>query len=132
MRILDTYPVFEKDGEEYVADTRMCLTSNPPQYNAYRLKDRKHTYVFCSQAHGKKIMYEKDFKEFMYGKSSNNLTLPVDSLGVCTITASPTPISVETPTPVTHTRPKTADERIDALEIEVKRLNRWIKHLNKK
>lgn len=68
MMMNNTYPVFEKDGEEYVADTRSVLTSNPPQYNAYRLKDKKHTYVFCSKVQSHKTMNAQEFKVFMETK----------------------------------------------------------------
>lgn len=65
----NVYPVFEKDGEDYVADTRSVLTSNPPQYNAYRLKDRKITYISCHAINNIKYTIDRrDFDDFMTGK----------------------------------------------------------------
>lgn len=41
------FTIFEKDGEEYIADESTVLTSNPPQYTCYRLSDGKSIYQFC-------------------------------------------------------------------------------------
>ena len=42
-------PVIFIDGEEWLVDQSMILTSNPPQYNIYRLSDKKHSYKFCHE-----------------------------------------------------------------------------------
>jgi hypothetical protein len=125
--MFNKYPVFEKDDEEYVADTSLTLTSYPPKYNAYRLKDRKHTYVLCSDVQGKKMMLESDFKDFMYGKSNGYTYLP----GGAGEGQSTPALSGPLCEPVVYPRPKTIDERIDSLEKQVKHLRRLVIKLTK-
>lgn len=47
---MNTFPVFELDGDEWIADVRTLLTSIPPQYKAYRLTDMKPIYQECHLA----------------------------------------------------------------------------------
>jgi hypothetical protein len=61
------YSVFEMDGEKWVADTSICLTSNPPKYNCYSLKDKRHSYVECSKITCDEYMYRGDFNDWMLG-----------------------------------------------------------------
>jgi hypothetical protein len=114
------YPVFEIDGEEYVADVTMCLTSNPPQYNAYRLKDKKHRYVYCSEANGSKVMYPHDFYEFMHGKATVQISNAVGdvsgSVAILTTSAIPAFDPTVTVEPVTYPRPKTNEEKISEIQ----------------
>lgn len=60
--------IFEIDGEEYIADTRSILTSNPPQYNCYNLKNGTLTYKFCSEVHSK-AKREPSQEEIMFLKN---------------------------------------------------------------
>ena len=122
------YPVFEIDGEEYVADTSMLLTSNPPQYNAFRLSDKKHVFVLCSKAYGSKVMYPQDFYEFMHGKSAQTATITLSGgrmLSTDAIISSPNDYVIA----VTHPRPKTTDEKIEEMQKEIESLRLEIEYL---
>lgn len=86
------HSVFTKDGEEWVADERMILTSDPAQYNCYRLSDGKHSYAFCHTVRANHKRYanseeQKHFIKYSYsnGTSSGVISLPAGS-AVGTIT----------------------------------------------
>ena len=60
--------MFEIDGEEWVADCSMTLTSNPAQWNIYRLSDKQHRYMFCHDVNkrpAKRYMYGGELYEFL-------------------------------------------------------------------
>lgn len=109
------YSVFQLDGEDYVADITMTLLSNPPQYNAYRLSDRKHRFVFCSQVSCDRYMYPNDFYKFLY--EIHPVTVTGTMRGEVTSTNMP-------PHVVVHQREKTP---IELLEARVEKLEKLIK-----
>jgi len=43
--------VFLYEGEEWVADSGLYLTSYPPKYNIYRLSDKKHEHMECQRVY---------------------------------------------------------------------------------
>lgn len=65
------FTIFEIDGEEYIADERFLLTSNPPQYSCYSLKDTKHIYKFCHDIHALHKRYATDEEARKYLKGLN-------------------------------------------------------------
>lgn len=118
--IFNTYPVFEKDGEEYVADTRIISTDSPQLCTAYtyRLKDKKSMYVSLSEAEsGLKIMYEGDYINFTYGRSYNIFAIDkYDNIISGDFRLSSQSISV------VHNKEKTTHERVLDLEEKCDRL----------
>jgi hypothetical protein len=122
------YPVFEIEGEEYVADVNIVLTSDPPQYNAYRLSDKKHVHVKCLDTNGNRFMYAYDFWEFMNGKTQSSMQVATLTGDVILVGPQPA-IQVA---PVTHPRPLTMEEKFEALEKEVKSLRKQVARLKAK
>ncbi len=78
------HKVFLKDNEEWVADSSMTLTSNPPKNNIYRLSDKKHDYMFCHEIFG------APFVKWMTGAALYNFLNPnsITSFGSSGVTHS--------------------------------------------
>lgn len=131
MQIL--YPVFEINGEEYVADASAVLTMNPPQYNAYRLSDKKHIYIRCDSTSGRKIMYPHDFHEWMYGKRKENQAQILGMNGeIVSSAVNFTHDSTVQVDPVTHEKPKSTQEQVEELQERVKVLEAIIEGMTTK
>lgn len=81
------YPVIIIDGYDHVVDVSVILTSNPPKYKVYKLKDKELTYMFCSELalfQAIRYMHAHDFREWLNGK----LVLQTDQVGNCTISTT--------------------------------------------
>lgn len=76
LQVLNT--VFVYEGEEWVADNSMLLTSNPPKYNCYRLSDKKHMYLETMEVSKYPIvrfMYPHDLYTFLNPGAGTTFTL---------------------------------------------------------
>lgn len=78
------HKVFKADGDEWVADSSMILASNPPQYNCYRLRDRKLKYFYCHEIGSLKEVFWMTTGE-LYNFLHPNLTI---NNGISSITVS--------------------------------------------
>jgi hypothetical protein len=137
--ITTLYPIFELDGEDYVADVTLVLTSSPAQYHAYRLKDRKHRYVATDQFVAKGSMGSSEFFEFMYGptrtataianNTSNTITLSNIDSGL--VTVRPNDVN-ETNIKANNRFPLSIEKRISNLEKAMQRMNSSLETISSK
>lgn len=75
------YSIFEINGEKYIADHGAVLSSNPPQYNCYRLRDGKHSFEFCHVVNNSVVRAatEEEFQTLMEMKKELNEKRSTDS-----------------------------------------------------
>lgn len=81
------YPIFEYEGEDYIADVSSVLTSNPAKYNCYSLSDKKHIYEYCHLIKAKRYVFGEEFDKIL-GKTLNQSIIVTDgnqNSGTCTI-----------------------------------------------